>query len=347
MLKQLLLLPVFINNAINVNGNTLTLDLNYGTANIEYSQNFNNDTNMYDYFYKSTNNTPRNDHIDIHTNNYAQNSYYDGDVNLQNFYIAQVTPYYDINDTDIDLTLRIRMDFQDIENQTITYSAIFTYDVTALDYINRTDWATLNKCDDYFYNLTNNELREFEWIYNSVTTNYNRNSLPFVEIPIENLGIDHNETAYVIVYAYSYTPLLNLPINYDRSHRFMSVENLALTATLLNYGRTTEIVDIPGLMFTVLTMPFAFISQAFNLTLFPGTPYQINISNIFLALIGVALLLWVLKVILGKAELGGFLQDTRNDAATARTRKAEAKLQKQKLNEAKYKEAKNKIEGKD
>ena len=78
---------------------------------------------------------------------------------------------------------------------------------------------------------------------------------------------------------------------------------------IVAYATQVEVVDIPGLMFTVLTMPFAFISQAFDLTLFPGTAYQINISNLFLGLIGVAILLWVLKIILGKADLGGLLND--------------------------------------
>lgn len=60
---------------------------------------------------------------------------------------------------------------------------------------------------------------------------------------------------------------------------------------------TTDVVDIPQLMFTILTLPFAFISQAFNLTLFPGTPYAINISNLIVCLIAVFLLIFVLNII--------------------------------------------------
>ena len=58
-----------------------------------------------------------------------------------------------------------------------------------------------------------------------------------------------------------------------------------------------EIIDIPGLMFTVLTMPFTFISTAFDLTLFPGTPYQLNISMLFMAIIGVMIFAWILSMI--------------------------------------------------
>lgn len=56
----------------------------------------------------------------------------------------------------------------------------------------------------------------------------------------------------------------------------------------------TEVVDIPGLMFNILTMPFAFISQAFNLTLFPGTLWEINIANLFLAVIGILIFMWII-----------------------------------------------------
>lgn len=68
------------------------------------------------------------------------------------------------------------------------------------------------------------------------------------------------------------------------------------TSTTENY----EIVDIPGLCFNILTMPFSFVSQAFNLTLFPGTPFQVNISSLFLAIIGILIFVFVIKKVLGK-----------------------------------------------
>ena len=61
---------------------------------------------------------------------------------------------------------------------------------------------------------------------------------------------------------------------------------------------TYEVIDIPGLMWQILTMPFAFVSQAFNLTLFPGTPYQLNISNLFLSIIAVAVFIWLISFFL-------------------------------------------------
>ena len=61
---------------------------------------------------------------------------------------------------------------------------------------------------------------------------------------------------------------------------------------------TTEVVDIPGTMIYVLGMPFTFISTAFNLTIFPGTPYQINLSMLFLSIIAILVFVFLLKVIL-------------------------------------------------
>lgn len=71
--------------------------------------------------------------------------------------------------------------------------------------------------------------------------------------------------------------------------------NYWCTATWEEENINQEVVDIPGLMFTVLTLPFSFISQAFNLTIFPGTPYQINFTNLFMTVIAIFVLLWLIK----------------------------------------------------
>lgn len=57
---------------------------------------------------------------------------------------------------------------------------------------------------------------------------------------------------------------------------------------------TYEVIDLPGLMYEIIGMPFAFVSQAFNLTLFPGTPYQLNIANLFLSIIAVFVFIWIM-----------------------------------------------------
>lgn len=62
----------------------------------------------------------------------------------------------------------------------------------------------------------------------------------------------------------------------------------------------TEVVDIPGLMFTILGMPFTWLSTAFNLTIFSGTPYAVNISNLLLAILGVLIFIFLLKLFIRK-----------------------------------------------
>ena len=59
-----------------------------------------------------------------------------------------------------------------------------------------------------------------------------------------------------------------------------------------------DIVDIPGLILTIITLPFSFISQAFNITLFKGTPYAINVSTMLLTIVGGAILIWLIVKII-------------------------------------------------
>lgn len=51
-------------------------------------------------------------------------------------------------------------------------------------------------------------------------------------------------------------------------------------------------------MFDVIGMPFTFISTAFNLTIFPGTAYEVNLSMLFLALFGILTFIFILKIFL-------------------------------------------------
>ena len=81
-------------------------------------------------------------------------------------------------------------------------------------------------------------------------------------------------------------------------------QQATLTGTNIIPDGTYEIVDIPGLMFEIIGMPFAFVSQAFNLTIFPGTPYQINIANLFLSIIAIFVFVWLIMIFI-KMKSGG------------------------------------------
>lgn len=59
-----------------------------------------------------------------------------------------------------------------------------------------------------------------------------------------------------------------------------------------------EVIDLPGLMFEILGMPLAFVSMAFNFTIFPGTPYALNISHLIMAVIVSCIAIFIIKRIL-------------------------------------------------
>ena len=66
-----------------------------------------------------------------------------------------------------------------------------------------------------------------------------------------------------------------------------STNGLSFTYKYYINNPTYEVIDLPNVMLSILTMPFTFFSQAFNLTLFPNTPYAINIGHTILIIVGV------------------------------------------------------------
>lgn len=62
----------------------------------------------------------------------------------------------------------------------------------------------------------------------------------------------------------------------------------------------TEVIDMWGLVATMVSIPFTFLSQAFNLTLFAGTPYAFNFSSLLLTFVCLLVILLILKIIKGR-----------------------------------------------
>lgn len=89
-----------------------------------------------------------------------------------------------------------------------------------------------------------------------------------------------------------------ITLRWDYTGQGLRTTGLYITGTNIIPSGAYEVVDIPGLMWQILSMPFAFVSQAFNLTLFPGTPYQVNISNLFLSIIGIFVFVWLVGLFL-------------------------------------------------
>ena len=61
-----------------------------------------------------------------------------------------------------------------------------------------------------------------------------------------------------------------------------------------------EVIDINSLILTIITMPFSFLSQAFNFTLFAGTPYAINVSQLILGVLGTIIAVYIIVWIINK-----------------------------------------------
>lgn len=59
-----------------------------------------------------------------------------------------------------------------------------------------------------------------------------------------------------------------------------------------------EVIDIPGLIFNIFALPFTFIIKAFDLTIFPGTPYQLNLSNLFMIVLSGLTFLFLIKYLM-------------------------------------------------
>lgn len=126
----------------------------------------------------------------------------------------------------------------------------------------------------------------------------------------QNIQITNNKTNYYIIYLQPY-------YYSDEENNMEQVEsNIAATGTINNHQvftynnieingteiiastGTGEIVNIPGVMFTVLGMPFTFLSTAFNLTIFPGTAYEVNIGTMLLCVIAVLTFVFLIRIII-------------------------------------------------
>ena len=98
------------------------------------------------------------------------------------------------------------------------------------------------------------------------------------------------------------------------------------------------------MMFKILTMPFTFISQAFNVTLWEGTPYQFNFANFILSLIAIATLLFIIRLFTsGLSILGNYTAKHESSRLT----RSETKLNKAKTKQIKMKNKQMKTKTKD
>lgn len=195
----------------------------------------------------------------------------------------------------------VQLNVYDINNENLT--TVENATPTGQD---KNNYTTINNYRNTLVNSTNNVWTEYAYDRNQAPTNYNELindiNLGYGIIANENntaAGLQHGICYYQLTIAF-----MDTTVYPDLTNMLNLGQTLTKKVRVYYAGYTTiegtyEVIDIPGLMFTILGMPLQWISTAFNLTIFPGTPYAINIGHLYLAIMFSLTLVVVLKLILG------------------------------------------------
>lgn len=89
-----------------------------------------------------------------------------------------------------------------------------------------------------------------------------------------------------------------------------------------------EVIDVRGMMYSILSMPFTFISQGFNVTLWEGTQYAINIGNFIKGIIAIASILFIIKLFTTGFAIIGNYTITTTEKLNTKKQKIKAKYEK-------------------
>ena len=252
--------------------------------------------------------------------NYYRNSEYIDDANkdniptMQGLYVLKFTPYNYNKDTVVHLNLGLT-----IEPINLYYAGGDTVIPTNV-YMQRTIYTTTSSNWDTYIDRTvtkemcktiiNDIQNPNNGFYYQATVN--RKDLGYEELNGEysyvdefDINITPKVDNYIVI---SYIPYVSATF-YDRNANDTynyPWKNVICSGNLFNPTTFTvegtnvivnggyEVIDLPNIMWNIVTMPFAFVSQAFNLTLFPGTPYQLNIANLFLSIVAVFVFVWLI-----------------------------------------------------
>lgn len=245
---------------------------------------------------------------------YINNNTYDPDVysyDSQGLVAVEITPY-NLN-TNTQITLQIHLNI--VANYTTSGETDAAIRIDSYRYIstqsnlswllNRQDWNATGKVYEWQTSL---ESPNNAYIY---TKTADHTFLGYVNdlqgrVITKTFTYTINvstETMYFVWYffpTYVEDSQLQMESYYAKGQgvKMTAADGITVTGTMIIPTGSYEVIDIGGLMFTILTMPFSFISQAFNLTLFPNTPYAVNISNLFITIIAVMLFVWLLSIII-------------------------------------------------
>lgn len=202
--------------------------------------------------------------------------------------ITEITTYSGITNNEINYEISLLNNNSVVQTPILIDIHQFKTNNDLSSYINILTYAQINSPFKYYTDIVNNY---------SMTNTQTLDNDEIDETYLLSTDIQLNNIwkTYIITYVeYDQTIFRSLTGNGD----LFTIENgeiLGITTITGGY----EVIDIPSLMFTILTLPFSFITQAFNLTLFPNTPYSINIGNLFLSIVAIILLMWLLQKIIG------------------------------------------------
>lgn len=89
-------------------------------------------------------------------------------------------------------------------------------------------------------------------------------------------------------------------------------------------------ISLTGMMLNILTLPFTFITKAFDLTLWSGTPWAFNIKNFIMVVIAIMAFMFIIKLFTsGFSVLGNFSSNhQRNKLTKSQTKLNKAKTEK-------------------
>lgn len=181
--------------------------------------------------------------------------------------------------------------------------------------INGTTYADLNMSADYKVisniNITDFKINDGDlWLIGTqlkaISFIIDPSVLPSYNTPVINLRLVGYLTGGNTI-NYTFPSGLYTDVVVDNAHNiyfndlnYDFNEDVERWEIIINISSVSDpsVIDIPGLLFTILTLPFTFFTQAFDLTLFPGTPYAINISDVLLAIICILLLIYIIKLIM-------------------------------------------------
>lgn len=107
------------------------------------------------------------------------------------------------------------------------------------------------------------------------------------------IGNDRNDVGVSINTVHQDEIYLNMWIDTTLDLYRIIADDIYITYDVIQ--PTQEVIDVPSLFWQILSMPFAFISQAFNLTIFPNTPYSLNVSNLLFTIIGGLIIIYIVR----------------------------------------------------